>query len=55
MIKNNFRPISNLAFSGKLMEHIVADQTISHLNKHNLMEEKQLTENSIAPKLHSSK
>ena len=32
MIKNNFRPISNLAFSGKLMEHIVADQIISHLN-----------------------
>ena len=56
MIKNNFRPISNLAFSGKLMEHIVADQIISHFNPHNLMEENsQLTENSIALKLHSLK
>ena len=41
MSKNNFRPISNLAFSGKLMEYIVADQIISHLNQHSLMEEKQ--------------
>ena len=41
MIKNNFRPISNLAFSGKLIEHIVADQIISHMNQHNLMKEKQ--------------
>ena len=49
MIKN-FRPISNLAFSGKLMEHIVADQIISHLNQHNLMEEKQ----SAYRKFHST-
>ena len=41
MDKNNFRPISNLAFAGKLMEHIVADQITLHLNQHNLMEEKQ--------------
>ena len=40
-IENNFRPISNLAFSGKLIEHIVADQIISHIDQHNLMEEKQ--------------
>ena len=32
MDKNNFRPISNLAFAGKLMEHIVADQITLHLN-----------------------
>ena len=42
MIKNTFRPISNLAFSGKLIEHIVADQSISHIDQHNLMEGKQL-------------
>ena len=41
MDKNNFRPISNLAFAGKLMERIVADQITLHLNQHNLMEEKQ--------------
>ena len=50
LIKNNFRPISNLAFSGKLMEHIVADQIILHLNQHNLMEEKQ----SAYRKFHST-
>ena len=50
MIKNNFRPISNVAFSGKLMEHIVGDQIISHLNQHNLMEEKQ----SAYRKFHST-
>ena len=32
MIKNIFRPISNLAFSGKLIEHIVADQIILHID-----------------------
>ena len=41
MIKNNFRPISNLAFSSKLVEHIVADQIISYIDQHNLMEETQ--------------
>ena len=40
MIKNNFRPISNLAFSGKLIEHIIADQIISYNDQHNLIEEK---------------
>ena len=50
MDKNNFRPVSNLAFSGKLMEHIVADQIILHLNQHSLMEEKQ----SAYRKFHST-
>ena len=50
MNKNNFRPISNLAFSGKLMEHIFADQIISHLNQYSLMEEKQ----SAYRKFHST-
>ena len=50
MIKNNFRPISNLAFSGELIEHIVADQIISHIDQHNIMEEKQ----SAYRKFHST-
>ena len=41
MIKKNFRPVSNLAFSGKLIEHIAADQITLHIVQHNLMEEKQ--------------
>ena len=39
MIKMNFRPVSNLAFSGKLIECIVADQIISHIDQYNLMDE----------------
>ena len=49
-IKNNLRPIFNLAFSGKVIEHIVADQIISHIDQHNLMEEKQ----SAYRKFHST-
>ena len=41
MIKRNFRTVSNLAFPGKLIEHIVANQIISHIDQHNLMKEKQ--------------
>ena len=50
MIKNNFRPISNLAFSGKLIKYIVADQIISYIDQHSLMEEKQ----SAYRKFHST-
>ena len=50
MIKNNFRPISNLAFAGKLIEHMFADQIISYIDQHNLMEEKQ----SAYRKFHST-
>ena len=50
LIKINFRPISNLAFSGKCIKHIVADQLISHIDQHNLMEEKQ----SAYRKFHST-
>ena len=49
-LKITFRPISNLAFSGKLIEHIVADQIISYIDQHNLMEEKQ----SAYRKFHST-
>ena len=50
MIKNNFRPISNLAFAGNLIEHIVTDQIISYIDQYNLMEEKQ----SAYRKFHST-
>ena len=41
MIKKYFRPVSNIVFSGKLIEHIAADQIISHIDQYNLIEEKQ--------------
>ena len=41
MIKKNFRPIFNLAFSGKFVECIAVDHIISHIEQHNLMEEKK--------------
>ena len=50
MIKKNFRPVSNLAFSGILIESIVTDQIISHIDQYNLMEEKQ----SAYRKFHST-
>ena len=50
MIKKNLKPVSNLAFSGKLIEHIVADQIISYIDQYNLMEEKQ----SAYRKFHST-
>ena len=50
MIKKNFRPVSNLAFSGKLIECIVAHQIISHIDQYDPMEEKQ----SAYRKLHST-
>ena len=34
----NYRPVSNLAFVGKLIEHVVADEVTSHTAQHNLME-----------------
>ena len=50
MVKKNFRPVSNLAFSGKLIECIGADQIISHIDQYNLMGEKQ----SAYRKFHST-
>ena len=41
MIKKNFRLVSNLVFSHKFIECIVADQMISYIDQYNLMEEKQ--------------
>ena len=41
MVNNNYRPVSNLPFVGKLIEHVVADQVTSHITQHNLMETNQ--------------
>ena len=41
LINKNYRPVSNLAFVGKLIERVVADQLNQHINQHSLMEENQ--------------
>ena len=46
----NFRPISNLPFLSKLIEKVVADQIISHMEKNNLCEVMQ----SSYKKFHST-
>ena len=42
LIDKNYRPVSNLAFIGKLIERVVADQLNDHISKFNLMEPNQL-------------
>ena len=42
-IKKNYRPISNLAFVGKLIKCIASKQIISHIDKQNLMKKNQST------------
>ena len=37
-INKNDRPVSNLPFTGKLMERCVIDQLIDHIHTNNLME-----------------
>ena len=41
LINKNYRPVSNLSFVGKLVEHVVADQVTSHITQHGLMESNQ--------------
>jgi exonuclease III len=38
LVKQNYRPVSNLAFLGKLIERIVALQIVDHLQANNLMD-----------------
>ncbi len=38
MVRENCRPVSNLTFLGKLMERIVALQSVDHLEANNLMD-----------------
>ena len=41
LIKKNYRPVSNLAYIGKLKEGIAAKQIISHVNQCDLMDDLQ--------------
>ena len=47
---NNYRPISNLSFLSKLIEHVIAARLSSHFSSHNLMSKLQ----SAYSKFHSS-
>ncbi len=38
LIKQNYKPVSNLTFLGKLIEKIVALQIVDHLQANNLMD-----------------
>ncbi len=37
-VKQNYRPVSNLAFMGKLIQRIVALQIVDHLQANNLID-----------------
>ena len=41
LVENNYRPVSNLQFTGKLMERAVTKQITKHIADHNLMEPMQ--------------
>ena len=41
LIKKNYRPVSNLAYTGKLIERIVAKQIIKHVNQNDIIEDLQ--------------
>ena len=40
-MNRNYRPVSNLSFVGKLIEHVVTDHVTSHITQHSLMEANQ--------------
>ena len=42
LLERNYRPVSNLGYVSKLMEHIVATQLVNHIDRHGLMEAHQL-------------
>ena len=47
---NNYRPISNLPYLSKLIEHMVASQIVRHLEEHSISEPFQ----SVYRKFHST-
>jgi hypothetical protein len=49
-IKENYRPVSNLTFLGKLIESAVIDQFLNHLTEHKLHDDRQ----SAYKKYHST-
>ena len=46
----NYRPISNLSFLSKLVEHIIANRLLTHFSSHDLLAKFQ----SVYRKFHSS-
>ena len=38
LLERNYRPVSNLSYVSKLVEHITAAQLVNHIERHNLME-----------------
>ena len=38
LLKTNYRPVSNLSYVSKLVEHVVAVQLVNHIERHNFME-----------------
>ena len=38
LLETNYRPVSNLSYVSKLVEHVVAVQLVNHIQRHNLME-----------------
>ena len=38
LLKTNYRPVSNLSYVSKLVEHVVAVQLVNHIERQNLME-----------------
>ena len=42
LLEGNYRPVSNLGYVSKLMEHVVASQLVNHIDRHGFMEAHQL-------------
>ena len=41
LLERNYRPVSNLGYVSKLVEHVVATQLVNHIKRHGLMEAHQ--------------
>ena len=41
LLERNYRPVSNLRYVSKLVEHVVATQLVNHIERHGLMEAHQ--------------
>ena len=41
LLDRNYRPVSNLGYISKLVEHIVAAQLVNHIERHGMMEAHQ--------------
>ena len=41
LLEKNYRPVSNLSYISKLVEHVVAVQLVTHIERHGMMEAHQ--------------